>query len=389
MLHNMKKTTTTRSSYLLKEFDKPLYLGSYFGFTPIECPKVTPVDLKMIDECPHEEERLDAAEKAAFLRHYIERELNNLPHPLSVSYKKSAGKKIEYSFHVVGFPSAIAEALLIRTALSILIEEGYKHLVVEINSIGDKDSMASYERELNNYVKKMNGEIPPEHKKLLKDDVFELLKLSLPDSIKDHIPPSIASLSSPSRAHFKEMLECIETLGVEFRLAHTLLGNRAYTSQTLFAIRDLDDNENLVAFGSRYSRLTKKLGFKKELPAVALTIFSKKKEAPVKLYKELPKPKFYLVQLGREAKMRSLPLIELLRVHRIPDITSLVETKSYLNLLRQKVSEYHISLSLDKRKLSKTPLLYEMSPPELRTPSKSTFCLTTSKTSVYRRFLST
>ena len=37
-----------------------------------------------------------------------------------------------------------------------------------------------------------------------------------------------------------------------------------------------------------------------------------------KLYKELPKPKFYLVQLGREAKIKTLGLIENLRSNRIP-----------------------------------------------------------------------
>ena len=48
-----------------------------------------------------------------------------------------------------------------------------------------------------------------------------------------------------------------------------------------------------------------------------LTIFAKEKAAP-KLYKELPKAKFYLIQLGREAKIKTLHLIEMLRRERIP-----------------------------------------------------------------------
>ena len=36
-----------------------------------------------------------------------------------------------------------------------------------------------------------------------------------------------------------------------------------------------------------------------------------------RVYKEFPKSKFYLVQLGQEAKLKSLPLIELLRQNHI------------------------------------------------------------------------
>ncbi len=159
-----------------------------------------------------------------------------------------------------------------------------------------------------------------EYKKILKDNIFELLRIKLPENHLAHLPPSIASLTSSSRAHFKEMLECLEYLGVDFRLAHTLVGDRNYTSHTIFAIKDGAD-EALLALGSRYSRLSKKLGFKKEMPAVSMTVSApSKKDSPAssKTYKELPRPKFYLVQLGREAKMKSLPLIELLRQSRIP-----------------------------------------------------------------------
>lgn len=322
----MSKHTRERN-YILREFDRPLYLAAHFGFTPIESPRISDIDLKLTEDCrglneyPEKTRSVnDAAEKAAFLRMYIEKEFANLPHPLSVVYKRSEqGKRThDYCLHVLGFSSAVAEAILIRTGLSILLDEGHKRLVVEVNSIGDKDSIASYERELHHFVKKVGHEIPVDAKKRIKEDIFELLKLSLPETIKDQMPPSIASLSAPSRAHFKEMLECLEALGVEFRLSHTLVGNKAYTSQTVFALRDADDN-SLLAEGHRYSRLTKKVGFKKELPSACMTIFANpKKDGSKKIYKVLPKPKFYLIHLGHEAKIKSLPLIEYLRINRIP-----------------------------------------------------------------------
>jgi len=304
----MSKTIDARPSYLLREFDRPLHLASHFGFLPIETPRVSENDLENIKGSPR------AGELSALLRTYVEKEFINLPHPLSIAYKKNRG----YSLHILGFQEALAESILIRTALSILENYGHKHLVVEVNSIGDKDSISAYERELHHYTKKIGDKIEPEHKKILKADIFELLKLNLPEEARSGIPSSIASLTPLSRAHFKEMLEYLEALEVEFRLAHTLVDNRHYTSHTIFAIRDLDD-ESILANGSRYSRLSKRLGFKKELPAVSVHILGTKKSSiPERVYKDLPKPKFYLVQLGREAKMRSLPLIDLLRTHHIP-----------------------------------------------------------------------
>lgn len=327
----MPKTTSSRPSYLLREFDKPLYLAAHFGFVPIECPKISETDLKLTEDYRQSEPSLssakplktihDSTEKAAFLRTYLEKDFGALSHPLSVAYKRfeSSRRANDYSFHIVGYPSAMAEAILIRTALSILSEEGHKHLLVEINSIGDKDSITAYERELHAYAKKIACDIPAEYKKSLKDDIFEILKIDLPENLRSKIPPSIASLSSPSRAHFKEMLEYLERLGIEFRLDPNLVGNKHYTSQTIFSIKDVDD-ESLLASGARYSRLTKRVGFKKEIHAVNMTIFgsSKAKETAKRIYKDLPKPKFYLIQLGREAKMKSLPLIEHLRQNRIP-----------------------------------------------------------------------
>ena len=50
-----------------------------------------------------------------------------------------------------------------------------------------------------------------------------------------------------------------------------------------------------------------------------VSIFSTSpRNARRRVYKALPKPKFYLVQLGKDAKIKTLSLIELLRNHRIP-----------------------------------------------------------------------
>ena len=314
----------SRPSYLAPEFERAVFLASHFGFLPVEAPRVNDADLHMTEDCrgyidedaPTQKSH-DAAEKAAFLRTYLEKEWDHSPLPFACAYKKHEAKKIpEYALHILGLPTAAAEALLLRASLSILEDLGHKHLVVEINSMGDKDSVSSYERELQQFIKKHPDSVPPEEKKRLKSDIFNILSLDLAPESLEHLPLSIASLSSPSRAHFKDTLEYLEALEVEFRLAHTLFGNPRYASHNVFSIRDTDD-QSVVARGGRYSRLSKRMGFKKELPAAAMTIVGRAEDAS-RLYKDLPKPKFHLIQLGPSARLKCVPLIEVLRREKIP-----------------------------------------------------------------------
>ncbi|MDB5194772.1 MAG: hypothetical protein JWN50_786 [Parcubacteria group bacterium] len=320
----MKKPETSKDSRAL---EKPLWVGAHFGFTPIDAPKVTPKDIEAVKDCSDDEalaegqkNLFDAAEKAAFLRMYLEKDFASLPHPIAVSFKKGQGKKDEYSFELAGFQGGCGEALLIRTALSVLTEEGFGSLSIDLNSIGDKESISAYERELQNYARKIGDELDQDLKKRIKKNVYEMLKVvEEGHALYDKMPTSIATLSTQSRAHFKEVLEHIEALGTEFRLLPTLVGNRTFCSETLFAVRNVESG-SILALGYRYSRLSKKVGFKKEIPLAGMTLFLSEKPAlkNEKVFKDLPKPKFYLVQLGKDAKMKTLPLIELLRQNKIP-----------------------------------------------------------------------
>ncbi len=298
------------------EIDRALYIAAHFGFTPIEAPRVQESDREITKDCAEVSERkpnhfvCEPHEKAAFLRTYIEKGLSSQPHPMALAWKKGH----DYSLELIGFPFGVAEAKLIRTSISILQDEGFKDLTVEINSVGDKESIAAYDRELHNYLRKIHHTLAPEVKKVIKDDIFSLVHV--PDL---EIPPpsSISTLSAASRAQFKEVVAYLDALGVDFRFAPHLLGNKHICSETVFTIRNAENT--LLGGGYRYSRLSKRFGFKKELSLVGSTIYCEsKKDTAKKIYKELPRPKFYLVQLGREAKMKALSLIEMLRTHHIP-----------------------------------------------------------------------
>lgn len=305
------------------EFDKALITATYFGFLPISAPKITKHDIELTRDCgdhPH----YDATEKVSVIRMYLEQNFASLPHPLALVYKKPAARKKlgGHALHFIGSSSGIAEATLIRATLSILSEEGYKNLRVDINCVGDRESINTYERELASFVRKFGVDLSDELRLIIKEDIFNLFREEAPEilSLRESAPSSITFLSTPSRIYFKEVLEYIEALGIEFRLAPELVGERNHTSHTIFAIKNVEEKErDTLAVGYRYSRLGRFLGLRKEIPMAGVNIFStKKQDVQRRVYKELPKPKFYLVQLGQEAKIKTLSLIELLRSHKIP-----------------------------------------------------------------------
>ena len=322
---------TTKASqplWQLREFDKPLVTASYFGFTPIAAPKVTEADIEAAKHC-EEHPHYDALEKAALIRTYIEQGITDLPHPLALIYKRPAKKARlpGYTLHYIGLPTGMAEAALIRTALSILSEDGYKNMRVDLNCIGDKESMSTHERELGNFIKKFGGNISEDLRVALKTDVYNLFRREDEEALafRASAPSSLSFLSSQSRQHFKEVLEFVEALGIEFGLAPELIGEKNHSSHTIFGIRNTGIDREIpgaldtLAVGYRYSRLGRRLGMKKEVPMASVSIFQQANTGEErKVYKDLPKPKFYLVQLGREAKIKTLGLLETLRESRIP-----------------------------------------------------------------------
>ena len=207
----------------------------------------------------------------------------------------------------------------------MLSEDGYKNLRVELNCMGDKESIASYERELVNFVKKFGTNLSEELRLSLKEDVFNLFRSEHEEALqfRASAPASISFLSAASRSHFKEVLEFIEALGVEFTLTPELIGEKNHSSHTIFGIKNIGPETEIdpkgtdfLAVGYRYSRLGRRLGMKKEVPMASVNVYSCGKPGAVqRVYKELPRPKFYLVQLGQTAKSKTLGLIQLHLAH--------------------------------------------------------------------------
>ncbi len=308
----------------------------YFGFTPTKNISISKDDVrkasslkeswtKNVADMPWLFSQDFVEERIAMLREYSEKNLSSLPQPIMFVHEtdiiKERGKST-INLEIMGTERSIAEAILIKTADSILKENGYKNYSIEINSIGDKESMNKFHKELTNYYKKNLNLISAHCRQNFKKDPFYVLPCGDCDAlgkIKETAPTSVSSLSDASRIHFKEVLEYIETMGIPYKINNCLVSDRKYSSGTVFEIKEiLSDGKvgDTLAIGFRYDGLSQRIGHKKDLPGVGIKIFLKKK-AIVKRISKLPKPIAFYIQLGDEAKHKSLEVIEILRKEKI------------------------------------------------------------------------
>ncbi len=251
-------------------------------------------------------------EDVAFVKKYLAESWFDRPHPLLLSSHNSMDKKkTSVSLRLVGIAGSAAEALAIRTSLSLLEEAGHKNLMVALGSIGDRESMNDFDRAVASFLRKNTPLMLPEMRKLMRENPLALLtdKKYVGSPFAERFPTPIASLSPTARNLLKEVIEYVEAMDVPYFLDTALVGPRSISHHIVFEIRDAESGE-VFSRGLRLSPLIKRMGGKRETAFLSVTVAAGATKAVRKL---APVPKFHFVQLGYSAKLLSLSLVERLR----------------------------------------------------------------------------
>jgi histidyl-tRNA synthetase len=275
--------------------------------------------------------------------------------PAAVSARKDGRQDKSVFLDIIGSGKSIAEALLIKTAWTVLEQEGVSDLTLALNTMGDRESLLKFIRELAVYYRKNIHLLPPQCRQAMRRD--PLLALSCAHEkcapLKPDAPKAMEFLSEASRTHFKEVLEYLEALAIPYRLDHCLVGSKSFMGETVFELRSGDGVRagsskepvgeptrldrpvcpparsaragverigRRVCFGFRYNGAAKKIGFRKDMPAIGATLFlsrSAKREKGEHGIR-MKKPRIFFLQLGFDAKLQCLKVIETLRLAGIP-----------------------------------------------------------------------
>lgn len=349
-------------------FEKAQEISEYYGFKPIQTPileheeiftkgvgggtDIVDKEIYSLKTKGGDKLAMRPEGTAPVMRAYIEHGMQNKPQPVKLYYygptfrhdKPQKGRYREFyqfGLEVLGSPKSIMDAMVIHMGILMLKEAGIEKVSLKINSIGDAESRKDYLKELVNYYKKHLSKMNATDRQRLKENPLRILDSKDPNlaEINREAPQSISYLNSASKKHFKEVMEHLNELGVDYELDHTLVRGLDYYTHTVFEFFteteadtegvESKDGEEVVAVtkklalggGGRYDYLSKSMGHKKEVPGVGLGLGV---DRIVEASKNIPKPrvakkaKVYFIQLGTEAKMKSLKVIEILRQNKIP-----------------------------------------------------------------------
>lgn len=245
---------------------------------------------------------------------------STVTHPAFPTAKISA-----LTLSTVGVHDALSEVVLLKSATNMLEELGVKNFTVRINSIGDSDSSVRFARELSSLLRQRAHELPPDiHEKYRANPVTALSHIyENRHPITATMPGPIDFLTAPSRKYFKEVLELLENSDIPFELDDKLYGNHKTYCHTIFEIVERIDtpqgvSEHILARGGRYDNLTRAYA-RGSIPAVGIVVaMQTKDEGKNYVQQQRKKPNMCLVQIGREARIQSISILERFRREKIP-----------------------------------------------------------------------
>ena len=227
------------------------------------------------------------------------------------------------TFHIFNVERSIAEAILIQATRALATDLGHTEHTVRINSLGDKESLTRYTRELTNFLKKRLDHMPTQARELMKEHPLTALSYLIDQEhdLAFRSPNPLEFLSDPSRKHFREIIEYLDMSETPYEIDPKMMGHHEYYSDAIFSI-DIKDEDGtpspLSIRGGRFNEFVFR-NTRTKTPAVGAAIILKNTKTPNRIPRpKIGTPSVYVIQLGFGPKIRSLMLIDTLRQAGIP-----------------------------------------------------------------------
>lgn len=272
---------------------------------------------------------------AAIVRAYLEHGMKSRTQPVRLYYdgpmfrheRQQKGRYRQFwqaGVEVLGEKDAVADAETILVTMNALKDAGLQNLTLQVNSIGSRESRASYEKALKNFMRKRQGEMAPDDKKRITNNPLRVLdsKDERTQRALLDAPEILDYLNESDRSHMHAVLEYLEEVEIPYLVNPRLVRGLDYYSRTVFEVwPEALEGEELgaqaaLAGGGRYDDLFRLLG-SRATGAVGSSIGIDRvvdalKEQSPDLVEEKP-PHIFLAQLGDQAKRKALALYEELR----------------------------------------------------------------------------
>ncbi|OGZ61097.1 MAG: histidine--tRNA ligase [Candidatus Spechtbacteria bacterium RIFCSPLOWO2_01_FULL_43_12] len=247
----------------------------------------------------------------------------------------------QFGLETIGEDDPARDAEILHAFFVIFGRLRLKNVVAEINSIGCSSCRPKYIKTLKEHYRYRLRQVCKDCRGKYKDNPLRLLDCEEEKCarVKTETPHILDYLCVDCNAHFKKVLEMLDSIGIPYLLNPYLVRGLEYYTRTVFEIfeeqisPDVKEGDKVtstkgpvvkrlaIGSGGRYDNLVKFLGGK-DTPAVGgalgmeriLEAVARSKNKPLKP----AEPGVFIVQLGDAAKKRAFMLFEEFRKARIP-----------------------------------------------------------------------
>ena len=228
---------------------------------------------------------------------------------------KARGAFVKYFLHIIGEEDSFAEAFLVYIVELLSKRIFNKNIVVEVNSLGDKDSVVKYLVDIKRYLRRNKKSLPPmvlaEYEK---DNIDKALSKLIQSKhpLTEGLPNIMDYLGDVAQKHLYSFLNYLDNFDLAYELNPNLFASADVWKHLLFNIYTYENGRKvLVAQGGRYDNAVLNIfGVEKSFVSVMLYLERKGRKQKVSPGKVTKKSKVYFVQLGHMAKTQGGKILE-------------------------------------------------------------------------------
>ena len=170
----------------------------------------------------------------------------------------------QFGMELIGVETPQADIEIIAAAYNFVnyLDLG-GNIVVEINSLGDKESRDNYRKALVTYLKENIDSLSNDSKERLEKNPLRVLdsKDEKDKQVVENAPKFSDYLNEESRGFFASVLEGLDVLNIEYKINERLVRGLDYYDHTVFEITtDCLGAQGTVLAGGRYNGLVEAMG---------------------------------------------------------------------------------------------------------------------------------
>ncbi|MFA5014435.1 MAG: histidine--tRNA ligase [Actinomycetota bacterium] len=216
-------------------------------------------------------------------------------------------------------PIIDAEAIWI---LNLFFEKlGFKKLILKINNIGCSKCRKKFLEEFKKYLKPEIEKLCSDCRKRFKENplrIFDCKKTNCREVLTGS-PDIYYYLCSECKKKFEEILMCLKSLDIKYKIDKSLVRGFDYYTGSIFEIisENLESAQNALGGGGRYDNLISELGGP-DIPATGFAVGIDRtiilmKQLNIDLKKSDRKSKVYLIAMDRNSQIFSIRILKYLR----------------------------------------------------------------------------